>query len=256
MLSRGNRFTARDYNFPAVEVAIAILYTAVDLAETESELVWQINGTAPGAIGAAAHMLGVPVVHLSTDYVFDGSKQSPYLETDPVAPLGVYGSSKLAGEYALAAATDNHAILRTAWVYSPFGKNFLKAMLRVAATCDTLSVVDDQIGNPTCALDIADGVIAIVRNLVNDPDPKMRGIFHMAGRGRASWADFAEHIFATSAALGGPSAMVARVSTSDYLTAAKRPSNSQLDCSKLEEVHFLSLPSWQNTTLQLLKRLL
>lgn len=235
-------------------IVSAAAYTAVDRAETERDLARRINGAAPGAIGLAAKTLGVPVVHLSTDYVFDGSKQSPYLESDPVAPLGVYGRSKLEGEHALVAATDNHAILRTAWVYSPFGGNFLKTMLRVAATRDTLNVVDDQIGNPTSALDIADAVIAIVRNLVSDPDPEMRGIFHMAGRGQASWADFADHILATSAALGGPSAVVARIPTSDYPTPAKRPANSQLDCSKLEKVHAVRLPEWRSSTVQILQR--
>ncbi|MCM2476073.1 dTDP-4-dehydrorhamnose reductase [Rhizobium sp. CG5] len=234
----------------------AAAHTAVDLAETETEAAARINGFAPGEIGRAAAVLGVPVVHLSTDYVFDGSKPSPYVETDPVAPLGVYGRTKLDGERLLAAATGNHAILRTAWVYSPFSKNFLKTMLSLAVQRKLLTVVGDQVGNPTSALDIADAAIAVARNLLFDSDPNMRGVFHMAGTGRASWADFAAEIFAISRTFGGPSAEVNPIPTSGYPTPAKRPANSQLDCTKLAEVHGVQLPDWKVSTKDVVRRTL
>jgi len=228
-------------------IVSAAAYTAVDQAETEEGVATIINGTAAGAIAAAADALGVPVIHLSTDYVFDGSKDAPYLETDPVAPIGAYGRSKLAGERAVAEATDNYAILRTAWVYSPFGKNFLKTMLRVAETRDSLNVVDDQVGNPTSALDIADAVIVVATNLQASDDAGLRGVFHMTGTGEASWADFAEEIFALSNSKGGTTAVVSRIPSSSYPTPAKRPANSRLDCSKLAGVHGVRLPRWQDS---------
>jgi dTDP-4-dehydrorhamnose reductase len=214
-----------------------------------------INGTAAGAIAAAADALSVPVIHLSTDYVFDGGNTLPYVETDPVAPIGAYGRSKLAGERAIAKATDNYAILRTAWVYSPFGKNFLKTMLRVAETRESLNVVDDQVGNPTSALDIADAVIAVADNLLSSDDARQRGIFHMTGTGEASWAEFAQEIFARSDSMGGPSAAVTSIPSSAYPTPAKRPANSRLDCGKLARVHGVRLPRWQDSTAVVVRRL-
>ncbi|MFB2551224.1 dTDP-4-dehydrorhamnose reductase [Ensifer soli] len=237
-------------------IVSAAAYTAVDLAETETATAHAVNALAPGEIGKAAAHLGVPVVHLSTDYVFDGSKAAPYEETDPVAPLGVYGATKREGEVALAAATADHAILRTAWVYSPFGKNFLKTMLRVAMTRDHLTVVDDQVGNPTSALDIADAVITVARNLATRSDPDLRGVFHMTGSGEASWADFAVEIFDVSRAAHGPSAEVKRIPTRDYPTPAKRPANSRLDCSRLARIHGVTLPDWKISTAAVVRRAL
>lgn len=228
-------------------IVSAAAYTAVDLAEQEVETARKINALAPGEIGRAAAMLGVPVVHLSTDYVFDGSKPSPYVETDPVAPLGVYGRTKLDGEIALAAATEDYVILRTAWVYSPYGRNFLKTMLRIAATRETLSVVGDQVGNPTSALDIADAVISIIRSLLSSRDHSLRGIFHMSGSGQASWAEFAAEILAQSRGAGGPFAEIVPIATSEYPTPACRPANSRLDCTKLEELHGIRLPHWKTS---------
>ncbi len=236
-------------------IVSAAAYTAVDQAETDKAAATTINGTAAGAIAATADALSVPLIHLSTDYVFDGSKTAPYVETDPVAPIGAYGRSKLLGERAVAEATPNHAILRTAWVYSPFGKNFLKTMLRVAQTHESLNVVDDQIGNPTSALDIADAVIAVAGNLLASDDAALRGIFHMTGTGEASWADFAQEIFAQSKAMGGPSADLLRIPSSDYPTPARRPANSRLDCSKLARVHGVTLPRWQESTTATVQRL-
>lgn len=239
---------------PDVILSVAA-YTAVDAAENDEALALAINGTALGEIGRAAARLGVPVAHLSTDYVFDGEKAGPYVETDPTGPVGAYGRTKLAGEVALAAATANHAVLRTAWVYSPFGKNFVKTMLRLAETRDRLGVVADQVGNPTSALDIADGLLKVADNLLSSAEPSMRGLFHMTGSGEASWAEFSEEIFRVSAALGGPTAAVDHIPTSAYPTPAKRPKNSRLDCGKLERIHGVRLPDWHGSTEVVVRRL-
>lgn len=231
-------------------------YTAVDAAESDEAAALAVNGDAPGALGRAAARLGVPVVHLSTDYVFDGDKPAPYVETDPTGPIGAYGRTKLAGERALAAATGNHAILRTAWVHSPFGKNFVKTMLRLAETRDRVGVVADQIGNPTSALDIADGLLTVATNLLAGTDPARRGVFHMTGAGEATWADFAEEIFRVSATLGGPSAAVDRIPTSAYPTPARRPKNSRLDCGLIERAHGVRLPDWRASTETVVRRLI
>jgi dTDP-4-dehydrorhamnose reductase len=220
-------------------------YTAVDKAESEREIAYAVNGYGAGVVAEAARSLGVPLVHVSTDYVFDGRKDRPYVETDPTGPTGVYGASKLAGEEAVRKAHDeNSAILRVAWVYSPFGNNFVKTMLRLAADRDEVSVVSDQIGNPTSALDIADGILRVANNLVTDADPELRGTFHMTAQGQASWADFAEAIFAASAAHEGPYARVRRIATADYPTPATRPANSRLDCRSIAAAHRVALPDW------------
>lgn len=225
-------------------IVSAAAYTAVDKAEAESELAFAVNATGAGAVAAAAVTLGVPLVHLSTDFVFDGTKPDPYVETDPTGPLGVYGASKLAGEQAVLAAHADAAILRTAWVYSPFGNNFLKTMLRLAETRDELGVVADQVGNPTSALDIADAVLQVAERLAADTSPDLRGIFHMTAEGGTSWAGFAEAIFAASARNGGPTANVRHITTADYPTPARRPANSRLDCSKLASIHDIRIGPW------------
>lgn len=247
---------------PAIEAAkpdaiiSAAAYTAVDKAEGERDLAFAINAEGAGEIARVAEKLNVPIIHLSTDYVFDGKKPTPYVEDDAVAPLGVYGASKLAGEQVVTAATANHAILRTAWVYSPFGNNFLKTMLRVGVDRDELRVVADQFGTPTSALDIADGILQVAQNLVRQPaNTEMRGIFHMTGSGEANWADFAEAIFAASAKLGGPSARVAPITTAEYPTPAPRPANSRLDCTRLARLHNVSLPDWRISTEETVARL-
>jgi len=237
-------------------IVSAAAYTAVDQAETDEAAAFAINAAAVGEIGRVARSLRIPVVHLSTDYVFDGEKSSAYVETDPVNPLGVYGRSKLDGELLLAASGADHAILRTAWVYSPYGKNFLRTMLRVAETRDNLNVVADQIGNPTSALDIADAVFKVGENLLASDDTRLRGVFHMTGSGDASWADFASEIFAASNKMGGPSANVQPITTAEYPTPAKRPQNSRLNCSKLASEHGVSMPDWQSSTLEVVRRLL
>jgi dTDP-4-dehydrorhamnose reductase len=226
----------------------AAAYTAVDQAEAEPERAAGINHHGAAAVAAVAATLDIPVVHLSTDYVFNGTLDRPYRETDPVGPVSVYGCTKLAGEQAVSAATPNHVILRTAWVYSPFGKNFVKTVLRLAETRDELSIVADQHGSPTSALDIADGVLTVCRNLLSRPaDESLRGVFHMTGSGATTWADFAARILDEAARCGGPWSRIKAIGTADYPTPAKRPANSRLDCSKLSQVHNITLPDWQTS---------
>jgi dTDP-4-dehydrorhamnose reductase len=236
-------------------VVSAAAYTAVDKAESERELAFAVNQAGAAAVAAAADQLGVPLIHLSTDYVFDGTKGEPYVESDMTGPTGVYGASKLAGEEAVLAAHGNVAILRTAWVYSPFGNNFVKTMLRLAQDRDEVAVVGDQRGNPTSALDIADAVIAVAANLLRGANPTQRGIFHMGGSGEASWAEFAHAVFAASAAAGGPSARVSSITTLDYPTAAKRPANSRLAGDRLATEHGVRLPDWRQSVTPIVARL-
>lgn len=237
-------------------IVSAAAYTAVDKAESEEELAFTVNAKGPAAIAEVAAELGIPVVHLSTDYVFAGDKDGVYLETDATGPVGVYGRSKLAGEEAIAAATANHAILRTAWVYSPFGANFVKTMLRLAETRDTLNVVADQHGTPTSALDIADAVIDIANRLASNPDPKLRGVFHLTGSGEATWAEFAEAIFVGLKQKTGKSVSVSRITTDQYPTPAKRPFNSRLSNNKLHTTYGIVLPHWETSARVVLERLL
>lgn len=237
-------------------IVSAAAYTAVDKAENEPELAFAVNAEGPAAIAAVAAELDIPVVHISTDYVFPGDKEGIYLETDATGPVSVYGKSKLAGEEAVAVATPNHAILRTAWVYSPFGANFVKTMLRLAETRDVVNIVADQHGTPTSALDIADAVIAIAKRLVSDPDPKLRGVFHLTGQGEATWADFAEAIFAVLQEKKGKAVTVGHVTTDQYPTPAKRPANSRLSTEKLARTYGIVLPHWRQSTQLVLDRLL
>lgn len=235
----------------------AAAYTAVDQAESEPDLAMRINGQAAGEAARAAATLGIPVIQLSTDYVFDGALDRPYREDDPTGPISAYGASKLAGEQAVAAATANHAILRTAWIYSPFGKNFVRTMLRLAEKCDEVAVVADQLGCPTSALDIADAIFAVARNLTGRTDEaSLRGVFHMSAAGEAVWADVAEAIFAERERLGGKPVRVKRIATADYPTPARRPANSRLDCNKLGLAHGVRLPEWQGSLRACVERLL
>ncbi len=234
----------------------AAAYTAVDKAESEPELAYAVNANAPGQLAASADKMGIPLIHLSTDYVFAGGGSAPWREDDPTAPKSVYGASKLEGEKFVQAATDNCVILRTAWVYSPFGANFVKTMLRLASSRNEVGVVADQFGNPTSSLDIADGILAVSQNLISNQDRALRGVFHMVGSGESSWAEFAEAIFAASVARGGPVAKVRHIATSDYPTPAARPNNSRLDCSKLLQLHGVKLPHWEQSLDTVLERLI
>jgi dTDP-4-dehydrorhamnose reductase len=207
-------------------------YTAVDKAESEPAAAYRLNRDAPAEIARACAFGDTPFVHFSTDYVFDGTKPDPYVEDDPIAPLGVYGASKAAGEAAVQQAGGRSAILRTSWVYSSFGANFVKTMLRLAESRDELGVVADQIGRPTWAEDCARGALRAARALLDDEIPGGQ-VFHLAGEGDAVWADFAEAIFEQSARRGGKRPRVRRITTAEYPTPAARPANSRLDCSKM-----------------------
>jgi len=238
-------------------VVNAAAYTTVDRAETEEELATGINGAGAGLVAAAARKLGVPVIQISTDYVFDGALDRPYREDDPTGPIGAYGRSKLAGERAVAAAHPEHVILRTAWVYSPFGANFVKAMLRLGETRADLNVVADQRGAPTSALDIADGILAVARRLTDSKDRKgLTGVFHLTGGGETTWAEFAEAIFAEAERHGRKPVAVRRISTAEYPTPARRPANSRLDGARLRKVYDVALPPWRDSLKTCVDRLL
>lgn len=227
----------------------AAAYTAVDQAETEEQRAFRINATAAGAVAAAAKKLGVPVIHLSTDYVFDGNASVPYRESDATSPLNAYGRSKLAGESNVATAHTDHVILRTSWVYSPFGQNFVRTMLRLSESRDTINVVADQYGSPTSAPDLARVIVAIARRLCESPDDAaLRGTFHATGSGETNWTEFARAIFDEATARGRNRVNVVPITAAEYPTAAARPKNSRLNCDKLAQVYDLRLPDWRAST--------
>ncbi len=236
-------------------VVSAAAYTAVDLAEDEQELAFMVNAIGAEAVAEAAKACGVPVIHLSTDYVFAGDADEPYVETDVTGPCSVYGSSKLEGERLVAQANPQHIILRTAWVYSPFGKNFVKTMLKLAETRDALSVVSDQWGNPTSAHDIADAIIQVADHLAATPDFSAYGVYHLVGTGDTNWSGFARTIFSESAKLGGPTATVTDIATADYPTKAARPANSRLSTVKFQKMFNWSAPHWQSSLRDVVVRL-
>ena len=232
-------------------------YTAVDNAEKNSELAFAINGRAPGLFGEMAKTLGASVIHFSTDYVFDGSKASPYVETDATGPLGVYGASKLAGEQALAASGAAHVILRTSWVVGAHGANFAKTMLRLAKERDALNVVADQFGAPTTAALLADVTAQLVRN--REFAAQHAGVYHCVNAGETTWYDYAKFVldFAQRAGVAlkaGPDQVVA-IQSSAYPTPAKRPTNSRLDTSKFRSTFGLHLPPWQHSLTHTLKQI-
>lgn len=246
--------------FAAVRPDIVVntaAYTEVDKAESDSEAAFAVNRDGAANVARAAAAAGCPVVHFSTDYVFPGTKAAPYLETDETGPLGVYGRSKLAGERAVAAANPAHVILRTAWVYSPHGRNFVKTMLRLARERDTISVVSDQQGTPTSAAFLARAVAIVARHILADPaGVDWRGVFHLVAGGATDWAGFAEEIFAQSARRGGPSATVNRITTADYKTAATRPANSRLDTERFRSMFGMEPPRWQDDVAACVEELL
>lgn len=221
----------------------AAAYTAVDKAEAEQTQAWRLNVEAPGEAARACAEAGIPFVHISTDYVFAGDKKGPYGEYDPLGPTGAYGRSKAAGEGAVAASGSSHAIVRTAWVYSPYGTNFVKTILRLAETRDEISVVADQHGNPTHAADLASACLVIGERLAAG-DHDCDGVLHYAGRGDAVWADVASEVLNASAALGGPKAEVRRITTEEYPTPARRPTNSLLSTKRAEALG-LALFDWK-----------
>jgi dTDP-4-dehydrorhamnose reductase len=241
---------------PDVLVSAAAIIDG-ERAEAEPEVAHAVNAEGPAALARCARNLGIPIIHLSSDYVFDGTKPTSYQESDPVAPLSVYGHTKAAAELAVAATQPAHVNLRISWIYSPFGHNFVKSMLRLATGHDEIRVVADQIGNPTAAADVAAGILTVARNLVERPDrAEQYGLFHMASATTATWAEFAEAIFSFSAARGGPTARVVPITRAEYASRFRRPANSRLDCSKIAAVHGVMLPPWQASLALCLDRLL
>jgi dTDP-4-dehydrorhamnose reductase len=238
--------SAIDVEAPDV-VAVVGAYTAVDLAETEAKKACLVNALGPERVALACARRDIPVILVSTDYVFSGDKPSPYVETDPVNPQNVYGATKLEGEQRVAAASSRSAILRTAWVYSYEGKNFVRTMLRLARARPELGVVADQFGCPTYAPDLAHAIALVARTLAREDRHELYGVFHAAGAGECAWADFARAIFEESAKRGGPAAMVNPIPASAYPAPAKRPANSRLDCSKLERTYGVRLPEWRTS---------
>jgi dTDP-4-dehydrorhamnose reductase len=208
----------------------AAAYTAVDRAEQEEKLAFVVNCDAAGELSKATSRSGIPMIQISTDYVFDGASAAPYGETDAPNPQTVYGRSKLAGEQAVAAGNSRHMVVRTAWVFSRYGSNFVKSMLRLAGQQDRLRVVADQYGNPTSAADVAEGLLIAARAMIGR-EMELKALYHLAGTGSASWFDLASHIMKLSEGQGGPAATVDPISTSEWATAALRPTSSRLDSS-------------------------
>ena len=233
-------------------------YTAVDKAETDAERAFALNRDGARLLAEAAARRGIPIIHLSTDYVYDGHKREPYLEDDAPEPTTVYGRSKLEGEHAVREANPRHVILRTAWVFSPSGKNFVKTMLGQAAERNAVRVVDDQHGNPTYAPHLVAAILELARQLSarkGEGDAGPWGVYHAAGTGTTTWRGLAEEVFRRSAELGGPAAAVEPIASADYPTPAQRPANSQLDCSKLERTFGLRLPAWQDGVADCVERI-
>jgi dTDP-4-dehydrorhamnose reductase len=209
-------------------VVNAAAYTKVDLAESHGEEARQGNEVGPAMLASACAGADIPLVHVSTDYVFDGTKDGAYLESDPVRPLGVYGATKAAGEEAVRRAHKHHVILRTAWVYSEFGNNFLKTVLRLAEIRDELRIVADQHGSPTSAREIAAAVLHLAPLLLRDRG--LAGTYHFTADGLTTWHGFASRVVAAAAPVTGRNPRVTAIGTADYPTPARRPANSQLDC--------------------------
>jgi dTDP-4-dehydrorhamnose reductase len=224
----------------------AAAYTAVDKAESDKPAAMTVNADAVGALARACAARSIPLIHLSTDYIFDGRSSSPYRESAPPNPINVYGLSKLAGEDQIREGLAHHVILRTSWVYSPYGANFLKTMLRLGIARDELRVVNDQVGTPTAAADIAGAIHAIVRRLQTAPSAHLFGTFHYTAMGRASWFDFAAAIMAEGRKFYPVKARLEPIPASQYPTPAARPANSQLDCSKIETVYDIMRQPWEN----------
>ncbi|RMC37638.1 dTDP-4-dehydrorhamnose reductase [Paracoccus alkanivorans] len=217
----------------------AAAYTAVDRAESDADTARLVNADAPAAMARAAAEKQVPFLHISSDYVFDGAGDRPWRENDPTGPLGVYGATKLAGERAIAAAGGQWVVLRTSWVFSAHGSNFVKTMLRLASEREALSIVADQIGSPTPAADIAAALLVMVRAM--QADTAKSGIYHFAGTPDISWAGFAREVFAQ----GGHRCRVQEIATADYPTPARRPANSRLNCGRIAADFGIARPDWR-----------
>jgi dTDP-4-dehydrorhamnose reductase len=228
-------------------VVSAAAYTDTEKAEIEPSLAETINVAGAAAVAQSARKLGIPIIHLSTAYVFDGRKSEPFNESDPIAPLNAYGWTKAQGELAVAAAHPDHVILRASLVFGPFGRNFLTVMLALAEQRREIPVVADQLVNPTSTHDLGRGILRVARKLVSGTAKDPYGTFHLAGAAAATPADLAAAIFSASAARGGPSARAVAIPSSQYVTRLKRPLNSSLDSTKIANVHGVALPPWQSS---------
>jgi dTDP-4-dehydrorhamnose reductase len=233
----------------------AAAYTAVDQAEDEPDRVFRINADAAAEVAAAAADIGARLIQISTDYVFGGGDDEPYDEEAEPNPLNVYGRSKLAGEEQVRSANANHLILRSAWIYSPFGRNFVKTVMRAGEQRDVLTVVNDQRGNPTSALDLADGILTVLEDWAKGNRTGLGHCYHLAGAGETSWFDVAEHIVAECRRLGCPAARVKAIPTAEWPTKARRPRNSSLDCRKFERDFGYRAPDWRLSMIGVVRRL-
>lgn len=224
-------------------VVNAVGFTAVDQAETNAATARLVNTMSVAAMAEACERRRIPLIHVSTDYVFDGTKPTPYLESDSTHPLGVYGLTKRDGELAIAATTARHATVRTSWLYSPHRTNFVKTMLRLGRERAEIRIVDDQQGTPTSAANLANAILTMADTLVRHPDdPRHYGIFHYSDAGETTWRGFAEAIFA----LSGLNPRIIPVSTSEYAATARRPLHSRLDCAKIEKTYNLRRQDWRH----------
>jgi dTDP-4-dehydrorhamnose reductase len=230
------------HEVPAL-VVNAAAWTAVDLAESEREAAWRANATGPGLLASLCARHGTHLIHVSTDYVFDGEKGAPYVETDSVNPTGVYGASKLAGEQAVLTALPTGVILRTAWVYAEGGRNFVRTMLNAATRLHRLRVVADQRGCPTNADDLARAVLLVADRLLGSGGAG--GIYHATGSGDTTWHGFAQAIFEEAGKHGWKVPAVDAITTAEWPTPARRPADSRLDCTRLAEIFGVRLPHWQ-----------
>ena len=226
-------------------VVNAAAWTAVDAAEAEPEAAGRANRDGPAALAAHCADAGIPLIHVSTDYVFDGTKGAPYTEDDPTNPTGVYGATKLEGEQAVLAACPHAVVLRTSWVYSATGKNFVRTMLAAAQKNPRLRVVADQRGCPTAARDLAVAILAVAARLRDGWQDQYAGVFHAAGTGSTTWHGLAVALFEDAAIYGHPAPTVDAIATADWPTPARRPPDSRLDCTKLAEVFDVRLPEWR-----------
>lgn len=230
-------------------------YTAVDAAESDIVNAWAVNALAPAAMAAGCARTGIPLIHVSTDYVFPGDTPGRWLETDPTAPTSVYGASKLGGEIAVQTSGARFLILRTAWVVSAHGKNFVSTMLHLARDRERIGVVDDQFGTPTAATDLAATVRTLTTSMVEDAS-RTSGTVHFTNKGECSWADFAEEIFRQSVERGGPHAIVDRITTAQYPTPARRPANSVLNTEKIKTQFAIFPRPWEAALSDILDELI
>lgn len=241
---------------PSIVINVAA-FTAVDQAETNPDEAFAINAEGAGTVAKCCHIAGVPLIHISTDYVFDRANERAYVEEDPVAPINTYGRSKLEGERLVSQHCARHLIIRTSWVFSPFGHNFFTTMLRLADTRKQLRVVDDQVGCPTYAPHLAEGLLKLASHICDQPiEAPFWGLYHLAASGSTSWYGLARAIFASVEKRGGMHPVVEAICTAEYPTPARRPMNSQLDCSKIQAQFGIGLPHWIDGTDECVGRIL